>query len=483
MKASLFWSFAEQGFAKLATLIVQIVLARMLGPEVFGVMAIMLVVTTIAESIAQSGMGQALIQKGTASDADFSTGFWLSFAVAMVMYLAIWVTAPVISQFYEMPAITEYLRVLGIAILFNAVNSVQRSYLQIEMNFKSLFKISLTAVLLSGCLGIICSIFGWSVWSLVVQALSQAVFTFVLMLFYVKWRPSFVFLRSEARSLFSYGWKISVTGILGVLYTGVSELIIGKACNATDLGFYSQGRKYPQAAITVFTNAIANVLFPKFAQLKDDAEALRSSFKKALIAGNYIIIPLSALFAVIAEPLVILLLSEKWLACVPVFQLTCLANILLMFQIANLRAYMALGDSGLYLRLQVMKVTIGGLAICAAAIITRDIYITALMMCVITNLNTLFIDMIPAKRMIGYGALAQLRDQIPVFCCVLVSAFLAALLSALELTYAVSIILEIIVFLLCFVGLSWIFRIAGFQYVSDEIKSLFSKWQNRRNGQ
>lgn len=425
---SFIWSFLEQGGSKLIQVVIQIVLARILSPDAFGVLAILLVVTQLADSVAQSGLGMGLIQKSDADASSYTTAWWLSLALAAAMYAVVFLAAPAVAAFYSMEGLDTYLRVLGLVVLTNSANSIQRSYLQRSMDFRSIFRASTVAALLSGVLGVGVALAGGGVWALVAQTLSLSVFTCLVMWFQVEWKPTFQFDRSQARELFSYGWEICVTGILNVFYQGVSELILGRTTSAGQLGYYSQGRKYPAAAIGVMSNAIANVLFPSFAEVKDDKAALGRRIREALSVGTFAVAAVSFWLAVVAAPLVEILLTDKWAACVPIFQLTCLSNSLLMFQLVNLRAYMALGDSGLYMRLQIVKVLGGGAAIWVTAAVSHDIYATAVATFVVGVLSELCVDMHPARKMHGYGALAQMRDQLPTFglCAAASAAGLAA---------------------------------------------------------
>ena len=364
----------------------------------------------------------------------------------MALYVAVFLGAPAIAYFYSMPDLVVYLRVLGVIVIFNSANSIQRSFLQRSMNFRSIFAATTLAALGSGLFGITLAFIGAGVWSLIAQSLAQSVLICVVMWAKVSWKPQLLFRVSEAKELFGYGWKICITGIFGVLYTGISDLIVGRACSAGELGLYSQGRKYPQAAIGVMSNAIANVLFPMFSAIKDDEAALHAAIKRGLSLGTFIVAPLSLLAAAVAEPIVAILLTEKWLACVPIFQLACVSNAILMLQLVNLRAYMALGDSGLYMRLQVIKVLGGGIIIWVTAILSKNIYATALANFIVGFISILFVDMPPAKRMHGYPALRQLKDTLPVFGLSLVSFAFAMAVQLLGLGYVAELLLQCVVF-------------------------------------
>lgn len=453
------WSFLEQGSSKAFAIIVQIVLARILEPEIFGIMAILLVVINVMDVIAQSGLGAALIQKESASDASFSTGFWLSLALALAMYGLLWFLSPLIAQFYSQDDLSGYLRVAGLTIFLSSANSIFRSYLQRRMDFKTLFKSNVIAVIVSGALSITLALLGFGIWALVFQVVSQGLVALVIMGFLVPWKPHFVFSGKEGLEILSYGWKICLTGILNVLYSGISELIIGKVCSKSDLGYYSQGRKYPNAAIGVITTALSNVLFPAFSSIGNDIDSFVSAVKKALSVGTFLVAPMSLFLVVAAEPIVTLLLTDKWLPSVPIFQLVFFSSSLLMFQLVNLRAYMALGDSALYLKINIIKIVIGGTIICSVAILLRDIYCIAITACIVEILGIVFVDMPPAGRLYGYGILAQFKDQLPTYLCAIIAALCTYAFSFLPLSVVFMLLCQIAVYLIGYLLFAKVLRV------------------------
>lgn len=472
---SFIWSFLEQGGSKAIQLIVQIILARLLSPAAFGVLAILLVVTQICDSIAQSGLGMALIQKNDSSSKSYSTAWWLSLGLAAVLYLVVFITAPAISVFYDMPDLVVYLRVLGLVVFFNSANSIQRSFLQRSLNFKSIFAATTLAALASGAAGIVMALLGFGVWALVAQSLLQSVFICIVMWAKVSWKPTLVFEVDEAKRLFGYGWKICITGVLNVFYSGISELIIGRACSAGELGLYSQGRKYPQAAIGVMGNSIANVLFPMFSAIKDDTIELRNAIRRGLKLGTFIVAPMSLLAAVVAEPLVALLLTVKWLACVPIFQLACVSNALLILQLVNLRAYMALGDSGLYMRLQIIKVLGGGAVIWVTALLTKDIYVTAWANFFVSVSSILFVDSPPAKRLHGYSALSQVKDIVPILALSCVAATAGFAVQLLGLGNVPELLVQCAIFALVYLSGARLLRFEELTEVASLVRGIASR--------
>lgn len=402
-------------------------MARLLEPEIFGIIAILLVITSIADSISQSGLGLALIQKKDTTTISFDTAFWLSLILALLLYGLIFACAPAIALFYEMNELKDLLRTVGLIVVFNSVNSIQRSRLQKKFEFKTIFIVSVFAAFVSGCIGITLAYLSFGAWALVALSLIQAICVSLGLSLLGRWLPQVSFSLEEAKELFSFGWKVGMTGILNVFYGGVSELIIGKTCSPSDLGYYSQGTKYPSAALGVLNNSVANVLFPAFSAIANNRDKLIAAISKSLKLGTFLTFPIAILCVVVAKPLITILLGEVWLPCVLVFQLVCLSNCLTIVQLVNLRAYMALGESALYLRLQIIKVLVGGVIICGTVILSRDIYITGFAVCLVGISAVLLVDLHPAQRILGYGRFMQIKDISNIIFAALVPAALAFL--------------------------------------------------------
>lgn len=469
------WSALEQGSVKVVQLVVQIVLARIIAPEAFGVLAILLVLINIADIIAQSGLGTALIQDSRANKTSYSTAFWLSLLIALVLYAVLFICSPYIASFYSMTNLDLYMRVLAVALFLNSASSIFRSNLQKELYFKTLFKCSMISSLLSGAIGIGAALIDLDIWALVLQVLTQSLFAFVYLFAKTPNKPSFCFRLNEAKKLYSYGWKICLTGVLNVSYASISELIIGKVSSATELGYYSQGRKWPIAVITAGSNAVSNVLFPAFSKIKDNRDELVAAIRKTITVGTYVLASFSFLVITIAEPLVVVLLTEKWLPCVPIFQMACIPYCVLMLELASFRAYMALGDSGLYLKLHIIKISIGVFLIGATALLSRNIYIIALVTALFELFTILVIELQPAQRMFGFGRMKQIHCAFPSILLAAVAMAISYMINFLALSYALKLFLEILVFIGVFVALSVLFKPAGYTELIKLIRRVLKK--------
>lgn len=475
LSLSFLWSFLEQGSTSIVSLIVQIILARLLLPDDFGVMAILLVIISLANAISQSGLGTALIQKRDATKTTFSTAFWLSLLFSIILYAVIFLGAPLLAIIYSMPDLTLYLRILGLSVLFDSINSIQRSLLQKELRFKSLFRVNFFSILISAAISIILALNGFGIWSLIVQTICQVVASCLALFLQIPWKPSLEFNMYDAKDMFKYGWKICLTSILNTCYTGLSELIIGKTNTASDLGYYSQGRKWPNAAMGAVNNALQNVLFPALSTMQNDIPTFRSAIRKILSTGFYITAPICLLSAVIAEPLIAILLGESWLPCTLIFQFSCLGYVLIMPQAVNLRAYMALGHSGLYLKLQIIKVISGSVLFSFIALVSQNIYVVAATVLLHNICCVIFVDMHPAKKTLGVGTLEQLKIIIPSFSLSLFSAFIASLIQFVSFGFLIQMVLQILVFSIIYLSGSNLFKVEGYSACIEVIAELIKR--------
>lgn len=469
------WSAAEQFGSKAVALITQIVLARLLTPEEFGVLAILLVVVNVADVVAQSGFGQAIIQMPDADETTYSTALWLSLLIAIVLYFIVFGFSSGIAAFYGNTYIELFLKVISLKLFLDSANSIQRSILQKHMDFKSLFVASFLAVFVAGMVGIVLALIGFGIWALIAQVVLNSLFACMAMAACLRWMPRLVFDRSQAEALFSFGWKMAITGVLLTLYSGVSELVVGKTCTAEGLGYYSQGRKYPAAVIGALNNALCNVLFPAFAELRGDLSALQTMAKRGLALGTCFLAPAVTLVAVCAESLVALLLSERWLPSVPVLQIACVPYLFLLLQVVNLRAYMALGRSDVYLKVHIVKAGVGFPVVAGIAVITRDIYIVATATAFIDALCILVVDIAPARRVYGYARYEQLRMLAPTYVSCILAALPAWAVSLAGVGYGLTLALQVAVFVVVYLLAAKLLHVAALKDAANLLKSIMRK--------
>jgi teichuronic acid exporter len=465
--SSLFWKFLEHGGVTGVQFIVQIILARLLLPEDYGTIALIVVFISISQTFVQGGLGTALIQKKEVTDADYSSVFYLSLGVALVFYCVLFLISPLIAAFYNQPTITLVLRVLGLTLFFGAINSIQNAVIVRKFQFRRLFISSLGAVLLSGVLGITMAYAGYGVWALVGQQLLSIAALSIIMWFTVKWRPKLLFSLIRVRGLFSFGWKILVSSLMDVTYNNLSFLIIGKVYSARTLGYYTRGQDFPNMLMSNVNSSIQTVMLPAYSKHQDNKPLVKQIMRRALITSSFLVFPAMVGLAVIAEPLVVLLLTEKWLVCVPFIQIFCAVYALWPIHTANLQAITALGRSDIFLKLEIVKKVVG-LSILAVTI-PFGIYAMALGMVVSGVVGTL-INSYPNKLLLDYSFTDQWKDLTPALILSLTMGGLSYSIKFLGFSVWATLILQIVVGVVAFVGLAWLLKLESLAYILNSIK-------------
>lgn len=467
--ASLFWKILERGGRAIVELVVQIVMARILAPEEFGALAIMLVFVNVGNVIVQSGLNTSLVQAETIDEADLSTVFWLSFGASAVLFAAVFVAAPSVAAFYVMPQIVWPLRALGLVLLVTAFNSVQVAIVQRKLQLRKVFNATIVAVVISGIVGIAAALAGAGLWALVLQQLVYQVANCLVLGLQVKWLPRFVFDGAKARKHFGYGWKLLASGLLDQGYQSLSDLIIGKQFSASSLGLVSQGKKYPQAVGSMLDGAIQPVMLSAVSRVQSDVAQVKRFVRRALKTSTFLIVPSMTLFAVAAEPIVGLLLGEKWLPCVPFLQMCCFIYALLPIHTTNLQALNGMGRSDLFLKLELIKKAYGICFILFAAFVLQDVYLMVASY-MLTGVIGTFVNSRPNKRVIGYSYGEQLRDIAPAFALSAVAGGLAFFCGCLNTAPVVRVLIEAIVMFVSYLGLAKLFHIEEMEYLSGMIK-------------
>lgn len=410
-----FWKFSERILAQLVSFVISIVLARLLAPDDYGLIALVFVFTTICDKLLICGFATSLIQKKDADDVDFSSVLFFSLGSAVFLYLLLFFGAPLVADYYnkfERNELISVIRVLGLSLFLVAFNSVQHAYVSKHMLFKRYFWSTLGGTLLSGGVGVAMAYMGFGVWALVAQNLILSIADGLILFFTVRWRPKLVFSLKRLRLLFSYGWKIFSASIIKTLYNELRGMVIAKVYTPADLAFYNRGQSLPQLLNTNITGTIDSVLFPAYSKLQNDKTALLNAMRRSVKTSCYILMPLLALMAAVASPLVRVLLTEKWLPCVPYMQILCFSFMFSPVELENLQAIKALGKSDIVLRLEIIKKIIGVILLVASISFgMKAIAFSMLVSCVISAILNAW----PNKNLLGYPFVSQLYDILPSF--------------------------------------------------------------------
>ena len=357
--SGLIWRFMERCGAQGVNFVVSIILARLLAPELYGTIALITVFTAILEIFVDSGMGNALIQKKDADDVDFSSVFYFNMLMCVVLYGVMFISAPYIAKFYKDSELTPIVRVMSLVLIISGLKNVQQAYVSRTMQFKRFFFATLGGTIVAAVVGIWMAYEGYGVWALVAQNLVNKVIDTTVLWFTVKWRPKLLFSIKRLKGLVSYGWKLLASSLLDTVYNNLRQLIIGKLYSSSDLAFYNRGKQFPNFVITNINTSIDSVLFPAMSSQQDDTERVRSMTRRSIKISSYIMWPLMMGLAFTATSIVSLVLTDKWLPCVPFLRIFCFVYVFFPIHTANLNAIKAMGRSDLFLKLEVIKKVIG----------------------------------------------------------------------------------------------------------------------------
>lgn len=463
-----FWRFLERCGAQGVTFIVSIVLARLLDPTVYGTVALVTIFTTIMQVFVDSGMGNALIQKKDADDLDFSSVFYFNMAMCSVLYLIMFFAAPFIASFYRMPELTAIVRVLSFVVVISGVKNVQQAYVSRHLMFKRFFFSTLGGTIGAAVIGIAMAYLGFGVWALVAQMLFNAAVDTIILWITVKWRPKKMFSFQRLKSLFSYGWKLLASSLIDTVYNDLRQLIIGKKYSSGDLAYYNQGKKFPQLIVTNINTSIDSVLLPTMSKAQDDMAAVRSMTRRAIKTSTFLMMPAMIGLAVCAEPLVQLILTEKWLPCVLFLRIFCITYAFYPIHTANLNAIKAMGRSDLFLKLEIIKKTVGIIAI----LITMWISVQAMAYSfLVTTILNQIINSWPNKKLLNYSYLEQVKDMMPQILLSLGMGAAIYAVSFLHLSASLTLLIQIPLGVLVYWSGSKIFHVESYTYIIEMVKN------------
>ena len=450
--------FGAQGI----TFVVSLILARLLDPNVYGVLAIVSVFTIFMEVFLDAGLGNALIQKQNADDLDFSTIFYFNIGFSLVLYLILFVGSPLVANFYRMPELKDLIRGLGLVVLIGGVKNIQVAYVSRNMMFKKFFFSTLGGTIVAAVVGITMAYYGLGAWALVAQIVCNNLVDTIILWITVPWRPKWMYSWKRFRGLFSYGWKLLISHLMSTLYINIWQLIIGKMYTKDSVAFYNQGEKLPSFLVNNIIMAIESVMLPVLSTEQTRIARVRELTRRTIQIGSYVMWPVMLGFSACAEPLVRLVLTEKWLPCVPYLRVFCISFAFYPIQTANLNAIKALGYSGTLLRLETLKKAVG------FTIILATMWYGPYAMAVsglVSNLISQVINSWPNRKLLNYSTLQQVKDILPSAALAGVMYLAVYSLSGLPLTDIQCLLVQIPLGVAIYAVGSYVFRIEAFGYM------------------
>lgn len=470
--SNLIWRFMERCGSQLISFVVSVVLARLLAPELYGSIALVTVITSILQVFVDSGMANALIQKKDTDDLDYSSVFYFNLVFCLVLYLGLFLAAPFIARVYEDGSLVPVIRVLGLTLVVSGVKNVQQAYVSKTMQFRRFFFATLGGTLFSAVVGISMAYMGYGIWALVMQQLLNAAVNTAILWLTVGWKPRLAFSFTRLAGLISYGWKLLVSALLDTVYNKLYQLVVGIVYSSADLAYYNKADQLPVLVVENINSSIDSVLLPVLSAEQDKRLVVREMTRRAIKMSTYVMMPMMAGLAACAEPLVRLLLTEKWLPCVPYMQIFCVCYAFYPLHTANLNAIKAMGRSDMFLYLELVKKAVGILAL----VITMymGVFYMALSR-IFTGVLSQLINAFPNKKLLDYPYLEQLKDMAP---SILLSALMGAgvyLLTFLGLNDFATLALQLICGVALYVVLSLLFRIDSFSYILSVIKNILHR--------
>lgn len=474
---ALFWKFLERMGVNGVQFVLQVILARMLSPEHYGVLSMMIIFTSLAKVFVQRGFNTSLVQNKDVTEEDYSSVLWVSLGIAGVLYGLMFATSPVIANFYEIPEIKDYLRVLALMIFPGALNSVQLAKLSREINFKKVFIGNVLGIVISGIVGIVLAYYDLGVWALVVYNLLNVVIACISMRFMVRLQIKFIINWNRIKVLFSYGWKLLVSSLIETLYQDIRSLVVGKKYSAGDLGFYERGKQFPQFITSAINTTVQSVMLPVMSAKQDKKESVKAMMRKSIKISSYVILPLLVGLAAIAEPVVLLLLGEKWLSCVPYMQIYCFTMAFLPIHTCNLQAINAVGRSDIYLKLELIKKGYG-LVTLIIALFCFNSPIAIAMTGMITTFISFLVNAHPNKKLINYTYSEQIRDVAPYFAMSIIMLFVVSLVGKIHLPVMLLMVIQIVAGIFIYLAISIAFSVEPFYFMLNLAKSFLKKSKN-----
>lgn len=454
------WSLADNLAGSGITFIVGLFLARLLTPEEYGVIGIIMIFIAVFNSIVDSGFSNALIRKNDATDVDYNTVFFFNLVISVVLFGVLYGLAGAISTYFKIPILVPVTKVMASIVIINAFAIIQRTILVKNIDFKTQTKVSLIASIVSGVVGIGMALKGYGVWSIVGQQISRQLMNSLFLWIFNRWRPRLTFSVRSFRELFGFGWKLLVSGLIDTIWKQVYQVVIGKCYSAETLGHYTRAEQFNTIFSSNLTAVVHRVSYPVLSKIQDEKERLKQAYRKVIKTTMLVTFPCMLGLAAIAEPMIRVLIGDKWLPCVPYLQIICFSGMLYPLHALNLNMLQVKGRSDVYLILEIVKKTI------AVGPILLGIFINIYWMLigsVLTGFIAYYLNGHYSGREIGYPCREQVRDIMPTFLISLAMAATVYTMTFLQLSVFVVFPLQLVVGSGMMIVLYEVFRLEEYQ--------------------
>lgn len=439
----LLWGILERGGMQGINFFIQLVLARLLCPDDYGVLAILNVFISLSTAFVNNGLGNALIQKKDSDELDFNSVFYVQLGLAVFFVIALFFAAPFVSAWYDNSFLTAYLRVMSLVLIVDAIYAIQNTALVRSLQFRKLFYANIMGVLVQGASGITAAYCGMGVWSLIISQLSQKLMVLLVLIATVRWKPKLMFSWKRVKELFRYSWKLFVGWIIGTIHQDIYALVVGKFFNITTLGYYNRGQSLPQTITKTVTDVASRVMFPALASIQDNGKAYRVYVKKMMMVMSFVIWPVCAGLAAVSHSLILLLLTEKWAPSIPMMQLFMISYGFNIMSTTNMQAFNAMGRSDIFLKMEAIKRSLSILLLISACLLFRNIY-AAIIVVDIMGLFSFCYNVHMNKKLLDYKFWEQMTDMLPSMLISLAMFFATWQLERLGFSNVITLVIQMV---------------------------------------
>ena len=468
------WTAVQKYSTMAISFISGIILARLLMPEDYGAIGMLAIFMSLAEVFIDAGFGSALIQKKNPTQTDYSTVFFFNIGMSLVLYLILFLSAPAIANFYRMPILSKILRVQGLILFIYAFNIIQRNQIRKDLRFKKLSVITIITSVVSLIVTVIMAYTGCGVWSLVAQNFIGALIPCVFFWFTTSWHPTWEYSSHSFKELFGFGCYMFLTHLFTTFSQRISGLLVGRWFNSATMGFYSKASSTTQYATLSISGVMIQTTYPLYSSVQDDKERLANMVKRITSTLAYLTVPLLTFLILIAKPLFVFLYSDRWVACVPYFQILCVAGLAGCLQSVNYQTIAAIGKSKTILVWTIIKQSLGIVFQVVGLIVWGMIGL--LIGNVISSWFSYFVDITLVSKHIGYKNYQQLKDLSPIFLISGLSLGVSYLTSNMfELGLYTDGLLKAVVFITIYVCWSIFFKPESYMYTISVLQMLKTK--------
>lgn len=464
---SMIYKNLERYIAMGVQIIVQIIIARILGPDEYGLVAMMTVFISLATVFIQSGFNMALVQKKTANNSDYSTALITNLLLGLFLYIILFLFTPLISEFYGQEEIKHCFPILSLLLIFGSFNSIQIAIANRQMQFKTLLKCNTVASISSGLLGVLSAFIGVGYWALVIQQLSNSILLAIMLFVKQQWKPSLSFNIESAMSMFNFGWKMLAAALINQLFSELNSLVIGKKYTASDLAFYTKGQQFPKYATMGVDSSISTVMFSAFSKKQSDLNSLHSLMKKAICVNSYLVFFILTVLCCCGNELVLLLLSDSWQPMVIFMQIACLVCSLHPIAAVQVQSIAAVGRSDLRLKTEFLKKGVGFILL-FLAIPYGPLAIAISAMA--TGLFGVLVGAIVCQRIVKYKVINSLMDLFPIIICSILSGGGMLLIGEIDYNTYLVLTLKLLTGMVIYVTSSHLLKVYGYLYIKNLIK-------------